>query len=981
MLRRTALLLLIGVLGPTAGHAQQIQALQKVSATEGNFSGLLDEGDRFGSALAVLGDLDGDGVTDLAVGATRDDDGEEGLSADRGAVWILFLHADGRVKAHQKISALEGGFTGLLDDGDGFGSALAPLGDLDGDGTPDLAVGADSDDDGGPSRGAVWILFLQADGRVKAHQKISALEGGFTGLLDGEDFFGSALAPLGDLDGDSTPDLAVGAPLDDRERGVVWILFLQPDGRVKRQQKISALEGGFTGVLDDSDRFGSALAALGDLDGNGTPDLAAGAPLDDDGGSGRGALWILLLRPDGFVTGQQKISALEGGFTGVLDDGDRFGSALAALGDLDGKGIPDLAVGAWDDDGGADQGALWVLFLQPGGSVEDQQKISALEGGFTGVLDDSDFFGSALAAAGDLDQDGHLDLAVGAPLDDDGGATLAADQGAFWIIFNVPLAPPRIEDLQESSGLAIPGADIRITARINAVSGVSGAAVSFRRGGDPGFFSAPMNEASPGSYAFTIPAFAVSDRGVEYFVEAASTAGVQSRYPSPGFVAVPVFVPEGLTRLLVHGSEASAYRLVSIPLDLEDKNARAVLEDDLGPYDKTRWRFFGHQQGEVFAELDAEDLDMAPGRAFWLLVKAAGQTIGTGPGTTVATATPFRVPLHPGWNLVGNPFNFPIPISQVRTQSGQPVDMRAYEGFWNAAGASLQPFGGRAVFNALAEPDTLLIDPDGSTSAGAPVEQRRASEEERVSWAIRIVARRGQASDMDNLAVVAEGAAASWDPLDRPEPPSIGDYVSVYFPHPAWGRNTARFSTDARPAPSHGERWRFDVITRTPGKVVLDFEGMETVPAAFAVWLVDETLQVSQDLRTTPRYVLAGAGRTAPSRFRLVVGVPTFIGQEQAELPEAPDHYRLFPPFPNPFNPVTTIRYSLPAPQGVSMEIYNVLGERVTTIVSEAEQAAGIHTVIWEGHNDTGGELASGLYVLRMRAGTFVATQPMVLIR
>ncbi len=120
----------------------------------------------------------------------------------------------GTVLSHQKISATEGGFTGILDNGDVFHS-VASLGDLDGDGMGDLAVGARRDDDGGMDRGAVWILFLNPNGTVKTHQKISDTEGGFTGTLDNGDLFGASLASLGDLDGDRVGDLAVGATVDE----------------------------------------------------------------------------------------------------------------------------------------------------------------------------------------------------------------------------------------------------------------------------------------------------------------------------------------------------------------------------------------------------------------------------------------------------------------------------------------------------------------------------------------------------------------------------------------------------------------------------------------------------------------------------------------------------------------------------------------------------------------------------------------------
>ena len=134
------------------------------------------------------------------------------------ASMAVAAHAQpGSVLSHQKISATEGGFTGNLDDEDLFGLGVASLGDLDGDGVGDLAVGAFFDDDGGTDPGAVWILFLNADGTVKSHQKISNTQGGFTGSLDDSDRFGASVASLGDLDGNgpSALALAVGAYRDD----------------------------------------------------------------------------------------------------------------------------------------------------------------------------------------------------------------------------------------------------------------------------------------------------------------------------------------------------------------------------------------------------------------------------------------------------------------------------------------------------------------------------------------------------------------------------------------------------------------------------------------------------------------------------------------------------------------------------------------------------------------------------------------------
>ncbi len=408
-----------------------VESTQKVSDTAGNFEGILDDGDRFGSAIANIGDLEVDGVTDLVVGAPMDDDG----GTDRGAVWVLFMNDDGTVDIEQKISDTEGNFTATLDDSDNFGSAVAGLGDLNGDNILDIAVGAPLDDDGGSDRGAVWILFLNADGTVQFTQKISSTAGGFTETLDNNDQFGNAVANIGDLNNDGITDIAVGSSLSDDgggDRGAVWVLFLNINGTVRSIQKISDVSGGFAGILNDGDYFGSAIAGINDLDGDGIEDIAVGATGDDDGGSDRGAVWVLFMNADGTVRFEQKISETSGNFNGGLNDGNRFGSAVSGMGDINGDGIIDLAAGAdMDDDGGSNRGAVWIMFMERDGEIISKSKISSTAGNFTGPLTDNSRFGGALANPGDLDGDGIGDIAVGAMLDDDGGI----DRGAWWTLF------------------------------------------------------------------------------------------------------------------------------------------------------------------------------------------------------------------------------------------------------------------------------------------------------------------------------------------------------------------------------------------------------------------------------------------------------------------------------------------------------------------------------------------------------------------
>lgn len=441
LLTISTLVLFSGVGASYANVEYSVDSFQKISALEGDFGSGLESPDLFGHAVADVGDLDGDGNIDIAVGAFGDDDG----GFNTGAVWILFLNADGTVKSKQKISDTQGGLIGDLSTNALFGAYLASLDDLDGDGVTDLIVGNYGDDDGGFDRGAAWVLFLNSDGTVKAEQKISDLQGGFGGSLDNSDFFGRNVAKIGDLDGDGVTEIAVGAVQDDDagvNRGAVWILFMNANGTVKTEQKISDTQGGFNGVLSNSDLFGQAIAGIGDVDGDGTTDLAVSASNADDGGLDRGAVWILFMNSDGSVKAEQKISDTQGGFLGTLDNSDLFGWSLSKAGDLDLDGVPDVIVGAdGDDDGGVDKGAVWLLFLNANGTVKAEQKISATTGGFNGELENGDRFGSSITHMTDLDGNGVVDLVVGARTDDDGGNAT----GAVWVLFlktNIVVPPP-----------------------------------------------------------------------------------------------------------------------------------------------------------------------------------------------------------------------------------------------------------------------------------------------------------------------------------------------------------------------------------------------------------------------------------------------------------------------------------------------------------------------------------------------------------
>nr|MBA3481138.1 FG-GAP repeat protein [Pirellulales bacterium] len=417
----------VSITRPSSGLVDSSKTKKIASGLNGGPT--LANSDYLGRAVAAIGDIDGDGVTDLAVGANGDDTG----GSSRGAVRVLFMNPDGSVRNSVKIAQNTGNFFRSLANGDYFGGSLAALGDLDGDGVPDLAVGAERDERySRPSNsGGVHVLFLNANGTVKDSGIIAGNVSGGPSLST-SDYFGRSLTSLGDLDGDGVTDLAVGAYGDDTggsDRGAIHVLFMNSNGTVKSQQKIASGIGGGPS-LANSDKFGSSVTSLGDMDGDGIADLAVGAVNDDTGGFNRGAVHVLFMNSNGTVKSSQKIASGAGGGP-TLVNGDQFGTSVAATGDLDGDGVTDLAVGSYyDDTGGTSRGAVHVLFMNANGTVKASHKIAnGTNGGPT--LANDDRFGVSVTSMGDLDGDGLTDLAVGANFDDTGGI----NRGAVYVLF------------------------------------------------------------------------------------------------------------------------------------------------------------------------------------------------------------------------------------------------------------------------------------------------------------------------------------------------------------------------------------------------------------------------------------------------------------------------------------------------------------------------------------------------------------------
>ena len=397
-----------------AGATQSSINLSDVAAGRGGFVINGSQSERAGFSVAAAGDINGDGLGDLLIGAPLSD---PAAGRDAGRSYVVFGQRSGDAVNLANVAAGQGGFAiNGESNGGQSGFSVAAAGDVNGDGLGDLLIGAPYHAN---RTGRSYVVFGKRTTGAVNLSNVAKNQGGFAINSEGpQQSSGWAVSGAGDVNGDGLADMVVSSPWSNAggvRAGRSYVVFGKRSAGAVNLSNVAKGQGGF--AINGSLLFsytGQSVAAAGDVNGDGFDDVLIGAPLGSSAAAYNGGqVYAVYGKKSTAAVNLATLNRGEGG--GFVVNGekraDNAGSSIASIGDINNDGLDDFVVGAPKANSNRlDAGKAYIVY---GKKTPSPVTLSPSARHYVGNMS-FDYLGSSVASIGDFNGDGLTDFAVGA---------------------------------------------------------------------------------------------------------------------------------------------------------------------------------------------------------------------------------------------------------------------------------------------------------------------------------------------------------------------------------------------------------------------------------------------------------------------------------------------------------------------------------------------------------------------------------------
>ena len=939
--------------------------------------------DFFGSSVSISGDY-------AVVGAPEDGD----VGNASGSAYIFMRNGSSWIE-QAKLTASDAAAD------DFFGRSVSISGDY-------ALIGADRDDDAGSASGSAYIFMRNGSSWIE-QAKLTASDAAAFNL------FGVSVSISGDY-------ALVGARGNKGSSGSAYI-FKRNGSSWAEQAKLTASD-----VAED-DQFGVSVSisgdyalvgALGDDDAGSTSgsayifmrngsswteqakltasDAAAddlfgfsvsisgdyavvGAYLDDDAGDKSGSAYIFMRNDTSWIE-QAKLTASDA----AADD--QFGFSVSISGDY-------AVVGAYLDDDAGDRSGSAYIFMRNGSSWIEQAKLTASDA----AADDLFGISVSISAPDSLDFGSNTDSLTFA-ITNSGAGVLE------WMI-NAEKSWITVSPDSGSTTTEIDTVTVNINrSGLNSGSFSDSVTVNSNGGSKKVFIRVTVPNRSP-VVTMPLPDTSLSSQSLIQNLDNIFTDPegdklayeINSNAPdvaiaslNQGITLIVTPVTVGIAMIIVTANDsisttvadtftvavvpstvalsqsysfsirsnpsdyqATEYQIIGIP----GASGRLVSDFLSGKQDKD-WQVFRDNGAadNFFIEFNGTSIfHFSAGRAFWVIHKGAVNLNTTVRMVPLNSNQEVEIPLHMGWNLITNPYDSSIVWSDIENANGGSLPpIWSYNASFDSTSTDFEPYVGYYFF----KPESLstLNIPYALVFSKSSTPKKVSS----IIWKVKMGLSVNHHHDNTAFLGISGESSHGLDRLDFRKPRAIAEIPTVSFNRPNWDASFSTFATDIRSDVVESETWKFEVHSIPQENATLTFSGIKQIPAHLEVYLLDEGRARSINLREDSHYSFLPVGEL--TKFSVVVGDEAAV-KEQLNSVSLPREFALGHNYPNPFNPTTIIPVAVPVASEITLKIYDILSKEVKTVY-QGPIDAGNHLMSWDGRNETGNTVATGIYLYRL---------------